>query len=355
MKEIIINEKNAGGRLDKICFKYLDKASSGFIYKMLRKKNITLNDKKASGGEIVQAGDSVKFYLSDETVAKFKSGLSVSEGRRSDAMRRAGDNETTRAEGRTGRTAAGMKNGLTLSLKNMIVFEDECIVAVNKPAGLLSQKAKPEDTSVNDFILEHVPGDDLFTPGIANRLDRNTSGIILAGRNLNSSRELNKAIAGRDISKKYLTLVVGEISQEARIDAYLLKDEKSNIVRVSSEESAGGDHIITAYKPLAVADGFTLLEVDLITGKSHQIRAHLSSIGHPVVGDTKYGDDTVNAQFKDKYNLRYQLLHAYRIEFISAGGILEYLNGTVIEAPVPVMFRKVLEGEGIWQPGAPEA
>lgn len=345
MKEIIVTEKNAGGRLDKLIFRYLDKASQGFVYKMLRKKNITLNDHKASGSEILNAGDSVKLYLSDETVAKFKSGLSVREAA----------NRAESGKKAVSVTKGPVKNtGVRISLSGMIVFEDDNILAVNKTAGLLSQKARPEDMSVNDFILEHVPQDEYFTPGIANRLDRNTSGIILAGRNLNAQRELSRAVAERSISKIYLTVVKGKIEQGGTREAWLVKENDSNTVTIFGEEKSGADRIVTAFEPLCSTGDETFLKVDLITGKPHQIRAHMAFLGHPVAGDAKYGDPEFNKYFKDRYGLKFQLLHAAEIGFISMQGILEYLNGKVITAPQPAHFRKILEGEGLWQPGAQE-
>lgn len=342
MKELVITDKNSGGRLDKIIFRYLDKASSGFVYKMLRKKNITLNDHRAKGNEILKAGDSVKLYLSDETIARFRSGLSVKEaGKQSDKK-----TET--------KNYLGAKLKLSISLKTLIAFEDENIIAVNKPAGLLSQKAAQNDTSVNDFILEHVPGDEYFTPGIANRLDRNTSGLILAGKNLNAQRELVRAIASRTISKYYLTAVKGSVSEPINAEAWLVKDGDSNTVSVSDVRTEGADHIVTRYRPLAQSERMTLLEVELVTGRSHQIRAHLSYLGHPVAGDTKYGDEELNRFLREKYQLRSQLLHAYRIEFDDVLGILEYLNGQKIEAELPSRFRTIIEGEGLWLPGTPE-
>lgn len=334
MKELVVNAKNAGGRLDKIIFKYLDKASPGFVYKMLRKKNITLNDKKASGSEIVNEGDSVKLFLSDETIAKFKSGQSVKAAKKA---------------------VPTAKKGISVSLKHLIVYEDENIIAVNKPAGLLTQKAAVTDISVNDFLLDHVPSDELFTPGAANRLDRNTSGIVLAGKNLNAQRELSNAIAGRDISKTYLAVVKGEITEAATKEAFLSKDADSNTVSITDTEVPGSVRIITGYRPVAAGNDLTLIEVDLITGRPHQIRAHMSHLGHPVAGDPKYGDIGLNEYLKEKYALKSQMLHAYRIHFASMKGILEYLNGKDVTADIPLMFRKVLEGENIWLPGAPEA
>lgn len=338
MREIEINEKNAGSRLDKIVCKYLDKASQGFVYKMLRKKNIVLNGKKAAGSEIVNAGDVVTLYLSEETVAKFKSGLSVSRAKKAKEEPAKGENKLP----------AGRK--VTLNFSSTIVFNDDNIIAFNKPQGVLSQKVRPEDYSLNDYLLEVVPKDELFTPGISNRLDRNTTGLVLAGKNPAASRALNEAIKERFISKKYITLVAGLLDGEAVIDGYLTKDEKRNIVKVyDSKEEAGGDadRIITGYRPMASTRDFTLLEVDLVTGKSHQIRAHLASIGHPVVGDAKYGDAKINERFKADFGLKSQFLHAWKMEFNEMKGILEYLNGTAIRAELPAKFAAIIEKLGI--------
>lgn len=325
MKEIIITRDNAGGRLDKILANYLDKAPKSFIYKMLRKKNIVLNDKKAAGNEILKEGDSIKLYLADDTIAKFQ----------------------------------GKSPLITKKVPNIpVVFEDDNIVVLDKPAGLLSQKSSPTDISVNDFLLQYLKSDDpLFTPGISNRLDRNTSGLVLAGKNLYATRMLNDAIKNRRLQKKYLCLVKGIVEKEAVIDGYLIKDEKTNQVSVqkaaTNEEANKKDslkekntekanRILTAYLPLERYSDATLLEVDLITGKSHQIRAHLASIGHPIIGDPKYGDAEVNAAYKQKYHVKRQLLHAYKIIFRTMEGDLSYLNGSSVTGMLPDDFQNVV-------------
>ncbi len=197
-------------------------------------------------------------------------------------------------------------------------------------------------------------GPDFFKPGISNRLDRNTSGIILAGKNPAASRELNRAVKDRSISKKYLCAVSGIIEKPMEINGFLKKDKNTNTVLVTDDKTEGADEIKTAYRPLAAAANLTLLEVDLITGRSHQIRAHLSHIGHPVVGDIKYGHPGANSHAKNKYGIKAQLLHAYKVEFNSMRGILEYLNGTAVTADPPANMKRFLKGENLWQPGVPE-
>ena len=313
MKEIVINENEAGQRLDKFLGKLLKEAPASFYYKMLRKKNIVLNGKKATGNEKLTAGDSIKLFLSDETFEKF-----------------AGKRQT---------------NDLAASVPNIaleIVYEDHDVLAINKPAGMLSQKAKKEDISANEYILQYllesgtITRESLhtFTPSVCNRLDRNTSGILVAGKTLNGLQQMSKAFRERSMEKYYLAIVAGHISKPRRIEGFLKKDEKNNQVTILSEPSNDAKPIITEYRPLKLVGQVTLLEVHLITGRSHQIRAHLASIGHPVIGDTKYGNPRLNREFLKNAGVTHQLLHAYRL-FLA--------DGTKIQADAPKEFERALE------------
>ena len=313
MKEIVINENEAGQRLDKFLGKLLKEAPASFYYKMLRKKNIVLNGKKATGNEKLTAGDSIKLFLSDETFEKF-----------------AGKRQT---------------NDLAASVPNIaleIVYEDHDVLAINKPAGMLSQKAKKEDISANEYILQYllesgtITRESLhtFKPSVCNRLDRNTSGILVAGKTLNGLQQMSKAFRERSMEKYYLAIVAGHISKPRRIEGFLIMDEKNNQVTILSEPSNDAKPIITEYRPLKLVGQVTLLEVHLITGRSHQIRAHLASIGHPVIGDTKYGNPRLNREFLKNAGVTHQLLHAYRL-FLA--------DGTKIQADAPKEFERALE------------
>lgn len=336
MKELIIHDNEAGQRLDKLLRKYLSEAPGSFIYKMLRKKNIVLNGKKATGNEHLKKGDSVKLFLADDTIAKFQ------------------------AAGKT--VEESIKNTVKLD----VIYEDQNVIFINKPSGMLSQKAKETDVSVVEnvtaYLLEsgQLTRENLktFRPSICNRLDRNTSGIVAAGKSLAGLQMLSGVFKDRSIHKYYQCLVSGEIRDVKTVDGWLLKDEKKNQVRILTDveakrfEGKGGDEepkrIRTKYEPIATDGRFTLLRVTLLTGRSHQIRAHLASLGHPIVGDFKYGGvSKVNPSGR---TVKYQLLHSYRLEFPKLAEPFAYLSGRVFEAPLPGYFGSVLKETGIRSP-----
>ncbi len=312
MREFWIQKNEAGQRFDKYLKKLLCHAPGSFIYKMLRKKNIVLNDKKADGTEKLQVNDNVKLYLSEETYQKFAL-----------APEKAAVEEKL------------PKIDLT-HLPFQILYEDEDVLMINKPSGMLSQKAKDKDISANEYILAYllavkaVKKEDLktFRPSICNRLDRNTSGILIAGKTLNGLQEMSEKLRTREIKKFYRCIVEGELTSSKHIRGYLRKDEDKNKVFVSKQPQTSEDKMIeTEYFPVQALKNATLLEVHLITGRTHQIRAHLASIGHPVIGDLKYG------AAKQK-GVHAQLLHSYR---------LELKNGEEIVAPLPKEFKRMIK------------
>lgn len=226
---------------------------------------------------------------------------------------------------------------------------------MDKPVGLLSQKAKSEDISINEIMIDYLVNNgkitieefSTFKPSVCNRLDRNTSGIISFGKTLKGVQMLSEGFKERCFHKYYLCVVQGIVGDRAAIDGYLLKDGRTNRVSVSSKkQSDDADRIYTEYIPVCHNERFTLLKVLLHTGKTHQIRAHLASIGHPLVGDFKYGNRKLNDEMQKKYGIQSQLLHAY--ELIIPEKSLD------VTAPVPEDMMHFLKGEHLWEPGKQE-
>ena len=307
MKEFIIKKADSNQRSDKYLARLLPFASKGFIFKMMRKKNIVLNDKKMSGNEILSEGDHIKLWLSDDTFNKFSAALK--------------DNDTdeyTRAY---------------KSLKGIeVLFENDDFLILNKPVGILSQKASPIDISINEWIIGYLidKGEldcetlSICKPSTVNRLDRNTSGILLAGKTVYGLSTLSKMVRERTIKKYYLAYVLGQLNGKGILEGYHLKDESTNKVKIidksrydslTDKEKEDYSYIKTGYEVLSHHDLngtlITKLSVNLITGRSHQIRAHLSHISHPLLGDEKYGDRKINKE----YSLKHQLLHSYKVVF----------------------------------------
>lgn len=333
MIEIIVGKNESGQRLDRVLEKIFVNANTGFIFKMLRKKNITLNDKKADGKERLWPGASIKLWFSDESFEKLSG-------------KKAGDIKDLEEK-----RAADKKS--TETFKSYIVYEDENTVIINKPAGLLSQKAYENDISVNDLLLDYLEFDskalNTFKPSICNRLDRNTSGLMVCGKTLEGLRVNNELIKTKAVSKYYLTVVKGRVEKPGSINAWLYKDEKTNKVTVKEKSFESAEFIQTEYEVLDYFKDATLLLVKLITGKTHQIRAHLSSISHPIIGDFKYGDKSVNEKFKREYGIKSQLLHSFRLVYpnsdISDTDTFKALKGKCFEASYNNDFRKVI-GDG---------
>ncbi|SDH44906.1 23S rRNA pseudouridine955/2504/2580 synthase [Pseudobutyrivibrio sp. 49] len=308
MKELRIDDANSNQRFDKYLKRVLSEASTSFIYKMLRKKNITLNDKKADGSEKLNTGDVVKIWFSDETFEKM-----------------------------SGATQADPLYGAISKAPNNIniVHEDEDMIIINKPSGIKSQKDSDGEVSINEMAISYMiktgqlseESFKHFHPSICNRLDRNTSGIVLFAKNLKTAQNLGLALKERSCKKLYHAIVLGNITESQTIDGFLYKDEATNKVTILDKEKKDAKPIKTAYSPIKHLDNdLTLLEIHLITGRTHQIRAHLASIGHPILGDMKYG----NANINKRLNVKSQLLHAFSIEFE---------DGSYFEAKEPEEFN----------------
>ena len=353
MQTVTIGKNQSGQRLDKFLHRFMPDAGNGFLYKMLRKKNITLNGHRAEGSEILAQGDTLSFFFSEETYRKF-TGLSPAEGAGSPAK------SGTAPEGQVSVKETPVQEYLQAfrTLKDIrVLYEDEDILIADKPAGILSQKAAPSDLSLNEWLIgylleiSHFPRGELrtFKPSVCNRLDRNTSGLVLCGKSLRGSQYLSRCIRERSVHKFYRTICVGSIDSEMTVRGYLNKDAARNKVTVSSDAAPGSesDYIETCFRPLKSTDAYTLLEVELITGKTHQIRAHLASIGHPLIGDHKYGNAKTNRYMKEQFGLPCQLLHAYRLVFPETGDAEDFLPATAGKTYIsddPEQFRRIQRG-----------
>ncbi len=315
MKEQLITKQDSGQRIDKYLHKLLTNASTGFLFKMMRKKNITLNKKKVTGKEMLKEGDRIQIFFSDETYDKMAGTVS--------------------------------KNSYFEELKKLpyshvhVIYEDDDILVMNKPVGILSQKSKEGDVSLNEEMLSYLihtnaitkSSFDTFHPSVSNRLDRNTSGIILAGKTLQGQQFLSSCLNDRSIKKLYHCIVHGNVTAPAKLDGYLRKDADNKVHLVDSPiEDA--KPIKTEYRPLKNGRNLSKLEVHLITGRTHQIRAHLASIGHGILGDPKYGDVKKSKDILERFHYRFQLLHAYSVTFP---------DGREFIAPEPPIFRKIEE------------
>lgn len=299
MKEFIINGNDAGQRLDKFISKTLKTLPQSLLYKAIRTKKIKVNRRRAEPGTVLCEGDSVLCFLPPEF---------FEEKYTSDPF-------------------------LTLTPDVNVVYEDENIIVCDKRPGMLCH---PDDQGEQITLIEHIKAylyrkgeydpesESSFTPSLCNRIDRNTGGLVIAAKNAAALRDMNEMIKEKVVDKYYLCAVHGVPEPgEAILTAYLYKDTKNNVVTVYDKPKQGRVRIVTGYKVLAKKDGDALLQVRLYTGKTHQIRSHLSYIGHPLLGDGKYG---VNREDK-KQGYKYQALYSYRLIFERGIGSLSYLTG----------------------------
>jgi 23S rRNA pseudouridine955/2504/2580 synthase len=235
-----------------------------------------------------------------------------------------------------------------------IVYEDDRLLVVSKPFGLLTHgdRVEKKETLVNQvagYLLDSGY-DGSFTPSPVNRLDRNTTGIVVFGKDPKAVRDFSAMIRhGADVDKYYLTLVSGEIEDTLDLRGRMVKDEETNTVSVLPESAEDGRETHTVARPVRVfhtkgGRAFTLAEVLLVTGRSHQIRADLAAAGHPVVGDRKYGNSAVNRYIERKFTLPAQFLHASRMHINSGHESLEYLTGKDFESPLPPNLDIIIKG-----------
>ena len=319
MKSFTIKKNDADQRLDKYLTKSFPNLPKALMYKYIRLKRIKVNGKRAEISTRLNVGDVVDMYINDEFFEKSET--------RYDFM--------------------------SASKSIDIIYEDENIILLNKKTGLLSH---PDDNEYVDTLITRVkrylfekgefrPDAEIsFTPALVNRIDRNTSGIVIAAKTAEALRVLNQKMKDRELHKIYLCVIHGTPKEKsATLEGYLVKDEKKNKVFVSKKKTEGAKIIRTKYTVLKSKNGLSLAEVDLLTGRTHQIRAHFASIGHPLLGDGKYGTNALNK----KSGLKKQCLCSYKLifDFTTDAGGLEYLNKKEFEIK-NVWFRDEFENLG---------
>lgn len=305
MKSLIIGKNDAGQRLDKFLSKAVPRLPQSLMYKYIRTKRIKINRKRAEISTRLNAGDTVDLYINDEFFE----------------------------------AVPPKYDFLHAPNQLSIVYEDKNLLLLDKKAGLL---AHPDEHEYIDTLItrvkrylyekgEYCPeNENSFVPALVNRIDRNTGGIVLAAKNAQTLRILNQKMKDRELEKYYLCIICGIMKKkEATLKAYLEKNEDKNKVYIHAHQQNGDRTIITHYKVLAEKNNLSLLEIHLLTGRTHQIRAHMAFIGHPLLGDGKYGKNTVNKAA----GLKKQMLYSYKLKFAfkTDAGILNYLNGKTFE------------------------
>lgn len=299
MKTVTINKNDANQRLDKFLTKFFKNMPQSAIYKYVRKKRVKVNGKKGDIDYRLREGDVLSLYINDEFFY---------------------DNSNN--------------SFLNITPKLNILYEDKNIILVDKDFGMVVHEDKNEqkNTLVNHIKAylfqkgEYDPKkENSFSPALCNRIDRNTGGIVIAAKNAETLKIINEKIKMREIKKFYLCLVWGHLKEKSGLlTGYLFKDCKKNTVFVYDTEKKGAKIIKTKYTVLEERTNTSLVEVELITGRTHQIRAHFAHIGHPLIGDGKYGSNEINKHYK----LKHQALYSYKVRFdFSDENILSYLNG----------------------------
>ncbi len=319
-KEITIGQNDAGQRLDRFLIKAFPSLTAGVINKAVRNKDIKINGKRSEISYKLKCGDVLYIFMPDRLLEA---------------------NDTDEDF-----TQAGNKLN--------IIYEDENILLADKEQGLAvhSDESGNVDTLINrikKYLYEkgefQPENENSFAPALCNRIDRNTGGIVIAAKNAEALRILNEKIKNRELTKKYLCIVLGKPDkEEALLTAYLQKDSESNQVTVTDKKTSENLTIKTKYKILDSFGKLSLLEVDLLTGRTHQIRAHMAHIGHPLLGDGKYGINRINKEF----GFKMQALYSYklRFDFVEDAGKLNYLNKkefTVQTVPFLAQYKKLKE------------
>lgn len=317
MKEIRVSKINQGQRIDKFVRKFLSNAPLSFIYKLFRIKDVKVNGKRINKDYVLQDNDIIQIYVSDKQLEEFNS------------------------------TRLVVKTHQNLD----IIYEDQNILIVNKPSGLLVHgDEKEKRITLTNIVLNYLLDkgefnvfDHTFVPAPCHRLDRNTSGLVIFAKNMESLHSLEELFKNKtQIQKEYLCLVAGRIEGSGKIDAPLFKDEKTKMVSVRSE-LMGGKRALTYYQTQEVFSDCSLLKVQIVTGRTHQIRVHTAYIKHPILGDNKYGNFDLNKKFRMLYQYDNQFLHAEQITFLEINGILSYISNKTFTAKLPEKEMKIIE------------
>lgn len=301
MKEIYINKTQEGQTIYKFIRKYFSSAPLSFIEKLFRIRDVKVNGKRVSKAYVVNDGDYVQIYVTDNQLEDFKKKIVLVPSKQ----------------------------------KINIIYEDENILICNKPSGLLVHGDENENRlTLTGLVLSHLyekgeydPNDSQgFTPGPAHRIDRNTSGLVIFGKNIKALQQLEELFKERhSIHKYYYALVLGHLEGKGEINKPLFKDEEKGLVVVKSVEK-GGKTAITQYEVVEEYNDYSLVKVCILTGRTHQIRVHFASIGHPLLGDSKYGNFVENRRFEKRYDYKNQFLHSFSMRFDEIDGVLSYLS-----------------------------
>lgn len=313
---IEIGTNEAGQRLDKFLRKYLKDVPLSAIFKALRKGDIRVNGKKGKEKDVLVEGDVIEIKYLQSVVQKQKK----------------------------------KKNFQEVDFSALqIVYEDDNILLVEKwPGVLVHSDRKDGPATLTDYALsylykkgDYVPENELtFTPASCNRLDRNTSGIVFFGKNFEALKLVNEMIRERHVKKYYCALVKGKI-KAGRYEAYITKDDENNTAEVFKEKKPNTKKIAMDVSVIQTNGAFSFLEIELITGRSHQLRAHLAFLGNPIIGDPKYGNRELNSFFENKFGLNYQFLYAYKVIFKEVPERLEYLKNKTVAYALPPIFKKI--------------